>query len=48
MESWLKKGTVKHEMDKERDESTMPPEGSGHSSSLTTKKIKKEDNIPTG
>jgi hypothetical protein len=47
MESWLKKGTVKRELDKEKNESTMPQDGSHDGSCLMMKKIKKEENSPT-
>jgi hypothetical protein len=41
MQSWLKKGTVKHELEEVKNEPTVPPDGSD-GSCLTTKKIKKE------
>jgi hypothetical protein len=47
MQSWLKKGTVKRELDKETNESTVPLDGADGGSCLVTKKIKKEENSPT-
>ncbi|PSN35558.1 Embryonic stem cell-specific 5-hydroxymethylcytosine-binding protein [Blattella germanica] len=46
MQSWLKKGTVKREIDAVKAE-PMPKDGSGDGSSSTIKKIKKEEESPT-
>jgi hypothetical protein len=46
MESWLKKGTVKRELDKLESESTVSPDDADESN-LVTKKIKKEEASPT-
>lgn len=43
MQSWLKKGTVKREMDKMTNESAASPDGSGGGSCPVMKKIKEED-----
>jgi len=43
MESWLKKGTVKRESDRQINESTVPL-SSGDDSSQITKKVKVEEN----
>jgi hypothetical protein len=45
MESWLKKGIVKHELDK--NESTVSLDDSKDESHLVTKKIKREETSPT-
>ncbi|XP_023702163.1 abasic site processing protein HMCES isoform X2 [Cryptotermes secundus] len=47
MESWLKKGTVKHELDKLENESAMSPDDSRDESHLVMKKIKKEETSST-
>jgi len=43
MESWLKKGTVKRESDRQINESTVPL-SSGDGNSQITKKVKVEEN----
>jgi hypothetical protein len=47
MESWLKKGTVKHELDKLENEPTVPPDDSADDSPQVMKKMKKEEGSPT-
>ena len=43
MESWLKKGSVKRESDRQINESTVP-DSSGDGNSQITKKVKVEEN----